>query len=476
MRAVDYDRVSTDEQAKTGYSIDSQKENNFKFIQSQGWEPVGSYVDDGYSAKNLNRPAMQRLIADAKAQKFDVVVFYRLDRLVRSVGDLDYLLKTFEEYNVKIRSVTEVYDTTSAMGRFFIFLVASMAQWERETISERVVVNMAKKATLGERNGGRAPYGYDLKDGQLVINEAEARFVREMFRLYNSGKGIRSIVLYLQQFNVNKDIRTIGRMIENPVYCGKIRWGKNSKMDEIISDSIQHPAIISEEVFERAQAIRSNNSKEGKKATSPYHFSGVLRCARCGSALSGYFKKARGSKHYICINKKNKGTCDLPMFTETALTDTFFQEVSSEDPDRFFQLAKNFNLDIEDNVAETELIKDLERELAAIKLRKKNWMLSLGNGVISQEDYIEMTQEDAKREALIKEQLGQLSVEKTAYDRDSIIDLLNSLPGLWSTANDFEKKSFINELFDTIVVDIPSDYSRGSRQSAAVKIREFSLK
>jgi site-specific DNA recombinase len=304
---VDYDRVSTDEQARQGYSIDSQKELNQKFIESQNWEHLNSYVDDGYSAKDLNRPAVQRLVKDAKDHKFDVVVFYKLDRLVRSVSDLDKLLKIFDANNIGIRSVTEPFDTTTAMGRFLITLVAAIAQWERETISERVVVNMQKKASLGERNGGRAPFGYRLKEGELVVFEEEAKLVREMYRLYINGHGVRSIALYLNQFGVSKEIRTLGRMLDNPVYAGKIRWANNSKLESIVSDDIMHTPIIDQETFEQVQLLRNKRTMEGKKATSPYHFSGVLRCARCGSPLSGYYKKARGTKHYLCINKKNKG-------------------------------------------------------------------------------------------------------------------------------------------------------------------------
>jgi site-specific DNA recombinase len=475
MKGAIYIRVSTDEQAREGYSIESQKDSVINFVKSQGWEVYDFYIDDGYSAKDLKRPAMQRLIEDTKERKFDVVVFYKLDRLVRSVGDLDKLLKLFDKHDIGIRSVTEPFDTTTAMGRFLITLVAAIAQWERETISERVIINMTKKATLGERNGGKAPFGYNIENGKLVINEEEARLVREMFRLYISGKGIRQIVLYLQQFGVDKGIRTVSRMLENPVYCGKLRWGKNSKMNEIISEDITHPPIVSIETFEKAQKLRSQRSQEGKKATSPYPFSGILRCARCGSALSGYYKKERGSKHYICITKKNKGTCDLPMFTERALTQVFLESLSPSDSNKFLNLIRNVEIQTE-NEDHTTLIAELEKELAAIKTRKRNWLLALGNGTITQEEYKEMTAEDSKRETLIKEQLEQLSKKAVTLDLESVLSLAQNIPALWETANDYEKKSFINELFETIVVDVPSDYYRGRGKTPSVIIKEVHLR
>ncbi|MFJ8268493.1 recombinase family protein [Peribacillus asahii] len=474
MKVAVYSRVSTDEQFREGYSLDSQKENCINFIKSQGWDIHDIYVEEGFSAKNLNRPSMQRLIEDAKNGKFDVVVFYKLDRLVRSVSDLDKLLQIFDANNIGIRSVTEPFDTTTAMGRFLITLVAAIAQWERETISERVVVNMTKKAHLGERNGGKAPYGYRLKDGKLTIQEDEARFVKDIFNLYTSGKGIRSIVLYLKQFGVNKDIRTIGRMLENPVYSGRLRWANNSKMEAIITETSTHDPIVDLELFEQAQQLRAQRTTMGKKATSPYPFSGVLKCARCGSALSGFYKKERGTKHYICVAKKNKGTCDLPIFTEKVLTKVFLESLSPDNAEQFLNLTSDFETNTpEENNEDT--IKELEKELSIIKNRKKNWLLALGNGVISQEEYLTMTQEDSKNEELLKEQLSNLSQQRFVLDRESILNLLLSIPDLWTAASDYEKKSFINELFNKIVVNVPSDYSRGPGKTPSVIIKEFTL-
>jgi site-specific DNA recombinase len=477
MKTAIYSRVSKDEQFREGYSIDSQKEHCLNFTKSQGWDVYNVYVEEGVSAKNLNRPAIQSLIADAKEKKFDVVVFYKLDRLVRSVRDLDDLLKIFDENNIAIRSVTEPFDTTTAIGRFLITLVAAIAQWERETISERVVVNMTKKAMLGERNGGKAPFGYDYVNGELVINEQEARFVRDMFRLYNSGKGMRSIVLYLNQFGVKKDLKTIGGMLENPVYTGKLRWGNKSDMNTITSSEVLLPQIIDEETFEIAQQHRKKRAVEGKKATSPFHFSGVLRCARCGSALSGYTKKARGSKHYVCVGKKNYATCDLPMFTEKALTKEFFDKLSADDPERFFQLTQNeLKSKPLDHQDQTEKIEELKKELAAIKSRKKTWLMALGNRVISEEEYLEMTRDDTKKEEMISEELDNIVQTEEPLDYESVVSTLKNISDMWDTASDFEKKSFINELFETISVDVPTSYRRAPGKTPSVIIKHFTLK
>lgn len=475
LKAAVYTRVSKDEQFREGYSIESQKEHCINFTKSQGWELYDIYVEEGVSAKSLNRPAIQRLIAATKEHKFEVVVFYKLDRLVRSVRDLDDLLKLFDDNNIAIRSVTEPFDTTTAIGRFLITLVAAIAQWERETISERVVVNMTKKALLGERNGGKPPFGYNYKNGQLTINKEEARFVTDIFRLYNNGKGLRAIALYLQQFGLKKDVRTLTRMLDNPVYIGKVRWGHNSKLEDIISEDIKHPAIVDEETFKLVQKNRQQRTVAGKKATSPFHFSGVLRCARCGSPLSGYTKKARGSKHYICISKKNHGTCDLPMFTENTLTTEFLNSLSADNPELFIQISQEKLKTYPIKQPDTSHTDFLKRELAAIKTRKKTWIRSLGNQVISQEEYLEMTQEDTKNEALLLEELNSMVEEYIPLADELVLSLLNNLAGIWFTASDFEKKSFITDLFETITIDVPADYKRTPGKTPSILIKHFKL-
>ncbi|MGE7932089.1 recombinase family protein [Viridibacillus arvi] len=478
LRTVEYERVSTDEQAIEGYSLASQQEKIRKFIESQGnWDLVDTYIDDGYSAKDLNRPAMQKLIEDAKMGKFDVVVFYKLDRLVRSVSSLHTLLKTFEENGVMIKSVTEVFDTTSALGRFFLTLVAAMAEWERETISERVLLNMGKKAEVGERNGAKAPFGYKSINSKLEIYEEEALLVKEIFRLYNDGKGLRSIAKYLQQLNINKDIRTISRMLENPVYCGKVRWGHNSNRIETIIIKSEHiPAIIREETYDEVQNRRIANTKEGKKASSPYPFSGVLRCARCGSALSGQFKKERGTKHYICIGKKNKGTCDLPIFTEKALISEFLKGLSTDNLESFID---SIVPNLEESVSEQNndlIIAEIEKQLNIIKKRKKNWMLALGDGIMTHKDYSEMMSQVLKEENLLIEQVNNLSSKKNVKDTSQIIEHAKNISVMWDRANENDKKNFINLLFEEIVVDVPRDYRRGRGNSPSVDIKEVKLR
>ncbi len=181
MRVAIYIRVSTEDQAREGYSIQAQKNKLEAYCVSQGWDIVGLYVDDGYSAKDLERPEMKRMLAHIEQGLIDCVLVYRLDRLTRSVLDLYKLLEIFERHNCKFKSATEVYDTTTAMGRMFITIVAAMAQWERENLAERVRMGMQEKARQGKWVINVAPYGYDIdrSTDTLVINQQEAVIVRK---------------------------------------------------------------------------------------------------------------------------------------------------------------------------------------------------------------------------------------------------------------------------------------------------------
>lgn len=148
MKCIVYVRVSTDEQAKHGFSIAAQIEKLEAYCISQGWELVDKYIDEGYSAKDLQRPAFEKMMDTLKQGNIDVLLVYRLDRLTRSVMDLYKILKILDDNNCMFKSATEVYDTTNAMGRLFITLVAAIAQWERENLGERVRLGMEKKQSL----------------------------------------------------------------------------------------------------------------------------------------------------------------------------------------------------------------------------------------------------------------------------------------------------------------------------------------
>lgn len=222
MRTAVYIRVSTEDQAREGFSIPAQREKLLSYVHSQDWTLSKLYVDEGVSAKDTNRPALAELLQDVRSGKIDVVLVYRLDRLTRSVLDLYQLLQEFERYRVHFKSCTEVYDTTTAMGRLFITLVAALAQWERENLAERVKLGMEQMVKERKRPGGPPPYGYVLVDGALQLHPGEAGTVRTMFEQYLQGASPRRIAEQANSLGARGKMEPPGAQV--PFYaCSKIQ-------------------------------------------------------------------------------------------------------------------------------------------------------------------------------------------------------------------------------------------------------------
>ena len=190
MRASIYIRVSTDEQVN-GTSLEDQLEKCQAFCKAHGYEVVNVYRDEGFSAKNLDRPALQKALSDI--DKYDVLVFMKLDRLTRSMKDLTYLVQVFSDKNKGLQAVLEAFDTTSISGRLMLNILGSFAQFERETIGMRTINGKIKRIKEGHWVQP-APYGYK-KVGKydLEIYEPEATAVRLMIDLYLHGNGYRKI-------------------------------------------------------------------------------------------------------------------------------------------------------------------------------------------------------------------------------------------------------------------------------------------
>ncbi|MFH1678495.1 MAG: recombinase family protein [Candidatus Omnitrophota bacterium] len=202
MKAALYTRVSTEDQAREGFSLEVQRNYLLQYANNFGWETFCSlsdrdiYMDDGYSGGTLDRPAMQRLLLDARNKRFDLVLVYKQDRLSRRLKDLLALLEEFDSLGVGYKSATEPFDTTSSAGKMAIQMLGSCAEFERNRLIERVFPGMLMGAQKGQWQGARyAPYGYkyNKESKKLELFEDEARIVREIFTMYRHGKSTSQI-------------------------------------------------------------------------------------------------------------------------------------------------------------------------------------------------------------------------------------------------------------------------------------------
>lgn len=291
-----YVRVSTQEQANEGYSIDSQKERLKSFCQAQGWGEIRYYVEEGVSAKNTNRPKLQLLMEDIKKGKINMILVYRLDRLTRSVIDLHKLLRFLEEYGCGFKSATEPYDTTTANGRMFMGIVALLAQWESENLSERIKLNLEHKVLVDGERVGNVPYGFDLSEDEKLIKNEKSSLILEMIEKVESGWSVNRVANYLKLINSDRNwvANSVLRILRNPAIYGATRWN-----DKVAENT--HEGIIDKERYQRLQKILDDRAMHHRRdVKSTYLFQGVLACPICGrvQSVNRYIRQRKDGSHY----------------------------------------------------------------------------------------------------------------------------------------------------------------------------------
>jgi site-specific DNA recombinase len=464
MKVAAYIRVSTHEQVEEGYSIPAQRNKLEAYAISQGWEIVQFYVDEGISAKDMDRPELQRMLKGVKEGIFDCVLVYKLDRLTRSVLDLYQLLDTFDKHNCKFKSATEIYDTTTAIGRLFITLVSALAQWERENLGERVSFGMQQKAKEGKWTVSTPPFGYDLNDSILSINHTEAAIVKEIYSLYLSGTGMWKIARNLNDRGLktrrNKPWRqnSIDYILKNPIYKGTTRYNFRVNQEQYFEVDEVAPLIITEDEYNLTQQMMNQRKAvHPRQATSRFIFSKVLKCARCGSTLIGKSSTSkRGDKKYYsysyyCPNKKT-GVCDLPNINENFFEQKFIHMLDKWD---FKNVANELMKDeVSASIEDIEsTVKELKEELQNIESRRSKWQYAWVGEMISDADFKKRMSEENEKEKMILKELNELTPRESSPADTSIIEYWTELKENWNHMDDQMKKQFILIAVNYISVD-----------------------
>ncbi len=267
LRAALYARVSTEDQAVKGFSLDAQIEKLRAYCKAKGWVIAREFVDDGYSGRDENRPRYQLMLNDMA--DWDIIVVLKMDRIHRNSVNFASMMDRLNNCEKGFASVQEAFDSTTAMGRFVMDIIQRIAQLESEQISERVKFGMVQKAKEGRGYlGFNIPYGYNYENGNLNINLKEAEVVEKIFKLYLSGFSISKIVQYLNnKGHKTKKGRgwkkqTVANILKNPLYCGIKHW------QDILHEN-SHEGIIDIKTFNQIQQIRVSrirNSKQNKGA------------------------------------------------------------------------------------------------------------------------------------------------------------------------------------------------------------------
>ncbi|GJI58746.1 recombinase family protein [Bacillus altitudinis] len=444
-----YVRVSTDEQAKEGYSISAQKEKLKAYCVSQGWASFKFYVDEGKSAKDTHRPSLELLLRHIEQGIIDTVLVYRLDRLTRSVRDLYTLLDYFDKYNAVFRSATEVYDTGSATGRLFITLVAAMAQWERENLGERVKMGQNEKARQGQFSAP-APFGFIKKGKSLVKNHEQGEILLEIIDKVKKGYSTRQIANYLDDSGIlprrgyRWHPRTILTLLKNPVLYGSFRWG-----DEIIEDT--HEGYISKDEFDHLQEILKERSIVKKRDSySVFIFQSKIVCASCGNRLaserSGYLRK-KDKKYVENINYRCQ-TCAQNRKPSIMGSEKKFQKA-------LVKYMQNVTPKLEPKIPEEKKhdYEKVHQKILNLEKQRKKYQKAWSLDLMTDEEFEQLMHETKEALKSAQKELAEThstDYPKTQIDIERAKEIVTMFNENWSVLTNQEKRDIVQELIKHI--------------------------
>lgn len=466
-----YVRVSTEEQAKEGFSIRAQEQKLKDYARIKDWAIHKIYIDEGISGKNIvDRPQINELIKDIKKGYVKNVLIFKIDRLTRSTADLIYLINLFNEYNCAFNSLCESIDTQTPSGRMFIKIIGIFAEFERENIVERTKLGFERKVKEGYSLCTRtASYGYDRYVGDKIqkVNEKEAIIVREVFDMFtHKGMSFLDIAKNLNERNIpTKEnsvwhSRSIRNMLTNCNYIGNVRYATK---DEERNFEVQgnHEPIIEIELYEETQELISKISKKSytKRPKEENYFSGILYCGKCGAKLvthDDYSKNKDGEKifkgGYRCSNYIRK-KCNASNILHKNVEKAFLE---------YIERIEDLSIINEIQLEETKKAKDeneklitkLNNQLKSLENKEKEILSSYVDNNLEFERYIQLKDYIENEKCKVKQQLNELPVFKDDTEETIIKkeDIIKNLKENWELLTNAEKRLFLLKFIDKIII------------------------
>ena len=504
-KCVLYPRVSTEMQVD-GYSLEGQKNGLKRFADREEMEIVGIYEDAGKSGKSIEgRPAFKKMLSDIKnGLEIDYILVYKLSRFGRNAADILNSLEFVQSYGINLICIEEGIDSSQTSGKLLISVLSAVAEIERENIIEQTMNGRREKARQGGWNGGFAPYGYYLKDNQLLIEETEAEAIRIIFdKFANSDIGLGGVAKYLNLQGIKKIPRQNGTLetwsshfirliLDNPVYCGKIAYGRRTRekvkgtkneykqvhAEDYILEDGQHEGIISEELWQKVHAKRmatgiKQPSKIGKDRS--HLLTGILKCPLCGSSMytnkhawtnkDGTYKEVY---YYICgRNKQERGHhCDYKAsLRKTDIEPLVIEAVKELVSDKYFakEIEKRIGVQTDTTAIDKELA-NYESKLKEVDLNKARLEREIDNLPIDarfrERKIHDMTLRlDALYDTIVEleeriedAKLRKSSIEMETITLDNIYKLMLNFGKLYDIISDEEKKSLITYLIKEIQI------------------------
>ena len=407
------------------------------YAKSKDYTEFEFYIDGGYSGKDLNRPAIQRLISDCKNHKIDAVFVFKLDRISRSQRDTLYLIEeVFNKYDVSFISMRENFDTSSHFGKAMIGVLSVFAQLERETILERTRIGLKKRAEAGLwRGGGKIPfpYRYDRNTGTLVPIPEQVELLHKMISLYISGKSFNAIGNI-----VGMDESMVETRILSITNTGKVPY-----RDEVFDG--QHEAVVSDELYE--EILRVNKVRSREKYERHYLLSGKVYCGYCGAKYR-YQKWGKRLIMYCYSQQKSKPRYIKDPNCKNKRWDTF--EIEDVVLEELFKMSLDIDLFKKTfNIATVNVKNELKVRLEEIKKQINNLLNFIASGVAVEETNNKITELEKEKE-MIEEKL--ISSDQKEKDNKVSLNMITNLKTTWFDMDFDEQRRIIEHLIDKVVV------------------------
>lgn len=458
-----YSRVSTQEQAVHGYSINEQIERMKKYADALGWSVYNVYTDAGYSGGTTDRPALKRLVADAKTARFSKVLVYKLDRLSRSQKDTLFLIEdVFLKNNVDFVSMSENFDTATPFGRAMIGILAVFAQLEREQIKERMNLGKSARAKEGKFHGSnQTPIGYEYVDGELITIPFEKAQIQRIYELYAAGKTPKAIARELNDAGMTHRYgkwsdKRIRQLLPKKIYLGYLphhdTWYKGT-----------HEPFIDEDTYNKCLALFNRRRDESAKynrriGKASSYFGGYLFCKHCGQRYvknTARSKKADGTyyryDYYSCVSRTSKGytskadDCKNKNWRMEELDNLIFGEIKKLTLDKSYFAKMKKESDREQAIREK--IKDIDS-----KLERLIDLYAVGG--------IPTTQIQARVKRLDEQKKNlEAEADRLSYERnrrlssDDIEGMITSLSEALDVADFDTTRAIIGALIEKIEID-----------------------
>ena len=509
IKVYTYTRVSTAMQID-GYSLDAQKSRMKAYAEFNDYEIVHEYEDAGKSGKSIEgRIQFNQMLEDIKTGKDGVsyVLVFKLSRFGRNAADVLSTLQVMQDFGVNLICVEDGIDSSKDAGKLMISVLSAVAEIERGNIRVQTMEGRIQKAREGKWNGGFPPYGYKLEKGFLYINEEEAEAIRIIFDQYvHTDIGANGLAKYLEQHGIRKiqrqngknplfDAALIRRILKNPVYCGKISYGRRrtekvhgtrneyrqvEQDDYLLVDGL-HEGIVSEELWHEAQVKLLAQAKKYEhvnrgKETKVHLLSGLVKCPICGAGMYGNKSikhKKDGTKYkdfyyYGCKHRTmTRGhKCDYKKQISEELLDSAVAEVIVKlvsNPKFAAMMQEKINMKVDTTAIEQE-ISNYEKQLRQFYSVKAKLAEEIDSLDPDDRHYVRRKADlddrlykiydkiEDTESLLIAARAKKLAIEAEKLTGDNIYKVLIYFDKLYSAMNEQEKRQLMEKLISEIQI------------------------